>query len=163
MIGILSGFIATAPVKQWRTSIQDGLRHGAMGMSALYALLWMLSRRMEDGVAGILCLALGIGAVVGGVWMRRAHWVRKGSTGGTGHAHISTLFIMYGVAAMTTSPLVLSSVGRACMATWLSARGRNDHNAEEPSSWFIMRESALIARLGPCHFILVAARGVLPF
>lgn len=163
VIGILSGFIAAAPVKQWRTSIQDGLRYGAMGMSSLYALLWVLSRQMEDGVVGILCLVLGIGAVVGGLWMRRAHWVHKGSTGETGHTHISTLFIMYGLAAMTTSPLVLSSVGCACMATWLSARGRNDDRAEELSSWFIMRESALIAGLAFAIFLLIAARGVLPF
>ena len=31
VIGILSGFIATAPLRQWRTSIQDGLRYAAMG------------------------------------------------------------------------------------------------------------------------------------
>ncbi|MGC4097535.1 MAG: phosphatase PAP2 family protein [Nitrospira sp.] len=163
VIGILSGCIAAAPVKQWRTSIQDGLRYGAMGMSALYALLWMLSRRVEDGIVGILFLALGIAAVVGGLWMRRAQWVRGRSTGGDGSAQTSMLFIVYGLAAMTTSPLVLSSVGCACMATWLSARGRNDDQAEEPSSWFIMRESTLIGGLALAIFLLIAARGVLPF
>lgn len=163
VIGILSGFIATAPLRQWRTSIQDGLRHAAMGTSALFALLWVLSRRMEDGMVGILFLALGVAAVAGGLWIRRTHWVRRGRTGESRQSDASALLIAYGLAAMTTSPLVLSSVGFVCMASWLDTIGRNDDHAEESPGWPVIRESALIGGLAIAILILVDARGVLPF
>ncbi|MCS6302399.1 MAG: phosphatase PAP2 family protein [Nitrospira sp.] len=162
VIGILSGFIATAPLKQWRTSIQDGLRHAAMGTSALFALLWVLSRRMEEGAVGILFLVLGVVAVAGGLWIRRIHWVRRGRTGRSRYSKISALLIAYGLAAMTTSPLVISSVGFACLASWLHMIGRNDDQEESPR-WGVMRESALMGGLAIAILILVDARGVLSF
>jgi undecaprenyl-diphosphatase len=162
VIGILSGFIATGPLKEWRTSVQEGLRHAAMGTSAVFALLWVLSHRMEDGLVSILFLALGAGAVAGGLWIRRTHWVRRGGPGESWQSNASTLLIVYGLAAMTTSPLVLSSVGFACMASWLDARGGNDR-AEGSPGWFVVRESALIGGLALAILILVDARGVLPF
>ena len=163
VVGILSGFIATAPLRQWRASIQDGLRYAAMGTSAVFALLWVLSRRMEDDMVGFLLLALGVGAVAGGLWLRRTHWVRRGRTGGHRRSNTSALLIAYGLAAMTTSPLVLSSVGFACMASWLDAIGRRDDHAEESPGWSMMRESALIGGLALAILILMNARGVLPF
>ncbi|MFY4728875.1 phosphatase PAP2 family protein [Nitrospira sp. BLG_2] len=162
VIGILCGFIATAPLRQWRTSIQDGLRHAAMGMSALVALLWVLSRRMEEGEAGILFLALGIVAVAGGLWIRKVYWVRRGRQEQSRYSNISALLIAYGLAAMTTSPIVISSVGFACIASWLHALGRNDDPEESPR-WFAVRESALMGGLAIAILVLVDARGVLPF
>jgi undecaprenyl-diphosphatase len=162
VIGILSGFIATAPLKQWHTSIQDGLRHAAMGTSALFALLWVLSRQMEEGVAGILFLALGVIAIASGLWIRRVHWVRRERTGRSRYSNIAALLIAYGLAAMTTSPLVISSVGFACMASWLHMSGLND-DLEESTRWCVMRESALMGGLAIAIFILVDARGVLSF
>ncbi len=163
MIGILSGFIATAPLRQWRTSIKNGLRHAAMGTSALFALLWVLSRRMEEGIVGILFLALGAVAVASGLWIRRTHWVRKGGAKGGRQSDISALLITYGLAAMTTSPLVLSSVGFACMASWLDAIGLNGDHAEESPGWSTVRESAILGGLAIAILILVDARGILPF
>jgi undecaprenyl-diphosphatase len=163
VIGILSGFVATAPLKQWRTSIQDGLRYAAMGTSALFALLWVLSYQMADGVVSILFLVLGASAVAGGLWLRRTHWVHRGGTGESWQSNTSVVLIAYGLAAMTTSPLVLSSVGFACMAFWLQAMGRNDEHAEEPTAWSVVRESALIGGLVIAILILVDARGILPF
>ncbi len=162
VIGILSGFIATAPLRQWRTSIQNGLRHAAMGTSALVALLWVLSRRMEEGMVGILFLALGVVAVAGGLWIRRIYWSRRGRTRRSRYSNISALLIAYGLAAMTTSPLVISSVGFACMASWLHMNGLND-DLEESPRWCVMRESALMGGLAIAIFILIDARGVLPF
>jgi undecaprenyl-diphosphatase len=162
VIGILSGFIATAPLRQWRTSIKNGLRHAAMGTSALVALLWVLSRRMEEGMVGILFLALGVVAVAGGLWIRRIYWSRRGRMRRSRYSNISTLLIAYGLAAMTTSPLVISSVGFACMASWLHMNGLND-DLEESPRWGVMRESALMVGLAIAIFILIDARGVLPF
>lgn len=163
VIGILSGFIATAPLRQWRASIQDGLRYAAMGASAVFALLWVLSCRMEEGMLGILFLTLGAGAVAVGVWIRRTYWTREGEPGGSRRSNTSVLLIMYGLAALTTSPLVLSSVGFACMASWLDAIGRNDSHAEASPGWSMMRESALLGGVVLAILILVDARGVLPF
>jgi len=163
VIGILSGFIATAPLRQWRASIQDGLRYAAMGASAVFALLWVLSCRMEEGMLGILFLALGAGAVAVGVWIRRSHWVREGEPGGSRRSNTSGLLIIYGLAALTTSPLVLSSVGCVCMASWLDAIGRHDDRAEASPGWSMMRESALFGGMALAILILVDARGVLPF
>jgi len=162
-IGILSGFIATAPLRQWRTSIQDGLRCAAMGASAVFALLWVLSHRMEDGMVGILFMMLGVGAVVGGLWIRKTHWVHRGRTGERWYSNTSALLIAYGLAALTTSPLVLSSVGFACMACWFDAIGRDNDHAEELPGWSMMRESALLGGVALAILILVDARGVLPF
>jgi undecaprenyl-diphosphatase len=64
---------------------------------------------------------------------------------------------------MTTSPLVLSSVGFACMASWLDRIGRDDYHTEESPDWTVIRESALIGGLAIAILILVDARGVLPF
>lgn len=163
VLGVLSGFIAASPLRQWRTSIQDGLRYAAMGASTVFALLWVLSRRIEDGLVGVLFVVLGVGAVVGGIWIRRAHWVRWGQSGEDRHSNISALLILYGLAAMTTSPLVLSSVGFVCMAFWLDAMGRNNAHAKESSGWSMMRESALMGGVVLAILILVDARGVLPF
>lgn len=163
MIGILSGFIAFVPLRQWRTSIQDGLRHAAMGMSAVFALLWVLSRRTEDGIESILFFTLGAAAVAGGVWIRRTYWVCTERTGRNRHSNISVSLIAYGLAAMTTSPLVLSAVGFVCMAFWLDTIGRNGDYEEESSGRSVMRESALIGGLALAILILIDARGVLPF
>ena len=163
VIGILSGFIATAPLRQWRTSIQDGLQHAAMGASAVFALLWVLSRPMADGMVGILFLALGTGAVAVGIWIRRTHWIHRGKPEGSRLSTASVLLISYGLAAMTTSPLVLSSVGFACMAAWLDVIGRNDDHVEELPRWSMIRESALLGGLALAILILIDARGVLPF
>jgi len=73
------------------------------------------------------------------------------------------LLIIYGLAALTTSPLVLSSVGFACMASWLDAIARHDDHAEASSGWSMMRESALLGGVALAILILVDARGVLPF
>ncbi len=163
VIGILSGFIAFVPLRQWRTSIQDGLRHAAMGMSAVFALLWVLSRRTEDGIESILFFTLGAAAVAGGVWIRRTYWVCTERTGRNRHSNISVSLIAYGLAAMTTSPLVLSAVGFVCMAFWLDTIGRNGDYEEESSGRSVMRESALIGGLALAILILIDARGVLPF
>lgn len=163
VIGILSGFIAMAPLRAWRTSVQDGLRHAAIGASAVFALLWVFSRQMEHDMVGLLLLALGVGAVASGLWIRRTHWIGREGPGGSRRSHTSALLIVYGLAAMTTSPLVLSSVGFACMASWLDVRGRNDGHAEDSSGWSMMRETALIGGVALAILILVDARGVLPF
>lgn len=164
VIGVLSGCLATAPVKQWRVAIQDGLRHAAVGTSAMFAVLWVLARPMELGLEGILLIALGISMVAAGLWFRRTLWFRQARAGESWQSEVSAPLIMYGLAAMTTAPMVVSSVGFACMASWLYPMGRHDEqHIKESTGWPIIRESAVIGGLTVAILILVDARAVLPF
>lgn len=163
VIGILSGCLATAPVKQWRAAIQDGIRYAAVGTSAMFAVLWVLARPMEKGLEGILFLALGIGMVAAGLWIRWAQWFRQARAGESRRLNNSAPLIMYGLAAMTTAPMVVSSVGFACMASWLYAMGRHDDHIKESTGWSMIRESAVIGGLAVVILILIDARAVLPF
>ena len=163
VIGTLSGCLATAPVRQWRVAIQDGLRYAAVGTSGIFAVLWVLARPMEQGLEGILLIGLGISMVTAGLWFRRTLWFRQARAGNSRQSDISASLIMYGLAAITTAPMVVSSVGFACMASWLYAMGRHDNFVQESTGWSRIRESAVIGALTVAILILVDARAVLPF
>ncbi len=163
VLGCLSGAIASAPLKEWRASIQDGGRHAAIGASAILSLLWTLARPMDDGVVGGLLLVLAVGAVSGGLWLRRAYWLNAERSMTQWHAKASTLLIAYGLAAMTTSPLVLSAVGFACLAVWFAPIDPTDECSQRTPGWFIGRESALLGGWIVALVVLVTARAVLPF
>jgi membrane-associated phospholipid phosphatase len=162
-LGILSGSLGAAPFKQWRTSFQDGLRHAAIGASMVLALLWALSHRMDDGVVGTLFLVLGAGAILGGLWLRRVYWLRRDELRNSRPAIASALLIVYGLAALTTSPLALSSVGFACLASWLHTIGQVRKCEKDSAGWSLMRESVLLGGVILAVLILVDVRGVLPF
>jgi len=162
VVGIVSGSLAAAPLKAWRTSLQDGCRHAAIGVSTAFAVLWTLSHDRDDGFVGMLFVALGIVAVVGGLWLRRTYWVSQERTARSWRLMTSVCLIAYGLAAMTTSPLVLSSVGFACLASWIDAIGQAHRNLEESSNWSVVQESALLGGVALALLILVDARGVLP-
>ncbi len=163
IVGVLSGFLAAAPWEQWRTSLQDGLRYVAIGTSTLFALLWALSHRMDDGIASVLFVVLGAVAIVGGLWLRRTYWSGRQGSVTNRQLNASALLMAYGLAAMTTSPLVLSSVGFSCLATWFYTEDRFRGQHEESPRWSAMKEGALLGGLVLAILILVDARGVLPF
>lgn len=163
VVGILSGSIAAAPLRQWRTSIQDGLRYAAMGVSTALAVLWTLSRKMDDGFVGMLFVALGAIAVVGGLWLRRTYWISQERSGEIWPSKTSLYLIADGLAAMTTSPLVLAAVGFTCLAFWFDTIGKVEGSQEESPRWSVVKESALLGGVVLAVLILVDARGVLPF
>lgn len=163
VLGTVCGFIASAPLKQWRVSLLDGLRYAAIGASALLALLWALSRHRDDGVMGALFLALAVVAIIGGLWLRRSYWFDTGKSIHGGQAKASVLLIAYGLAAMTTSPLVLASVGFVCLAAWFAPVASSGELRQGSSGWSIARESVMLGSLVLALLILVNARGVLPF
>ncbi len=163
VVGILSGSLAAAPLKAWRTSLQDGCRHAAVGSSLVLAVLWTLSHEMAEGFVGMLFMALGATAVMAGLWIRRTYWIVREGFGGTWQSKTSLYLIAYGLAAMTTSPLVLAAVGFTCLACWLNALGQAHGSPEESPSWSVVKESALLGSLALAALILVDARGVLPF
>lgn len=163
VVGILSGSLAAAPLTQWRTSIADGLRHAAVGASMVLVILWALSRPMDDGLVGMLFLVLAAVAILGGVWLRRGHWSTIGQSQGGWQAKVSILLIAYGLAALTTSPLVLSSVGLACLAVWFTPVVGLSATDQNVSTWSLLHEGALLGGLMLGISLLICAREVLPF
>lgn len=75
----------------------------------------------------------------------------------------SALLLVYGLAAMTTSPLVLSAVGFVCLATWFASRQRGPDPSESVINGSVLRESVMMGTLLLALLILLDARGVLPF
>lgn len=163
VVGILSGSIAAAPLKAWRTSVQQGCRHAAIGSSLVLAVLWTLSHKMDDGFTGMLLMALGATAVMAGLWIRRTCWKLRERSKEHWQLQISLYLMGYGLAAMTTSPLVISAVGFTCLACWLHANTKAPGCSEESSDMSMGKEGALFGSVAFAVLILVAARGVLPF
>lgn len=163
VLGILSGSLASAPLTEWRTSMADGIRHAAIGASAVLMILWALSRPMDDGVVGLLFLALAAVAILGGLWLRRGQWSTTGQPLEGWQGKTSVLLIAYGLAALTTSPLVLSSVGLACLAIWCAPPVLSSPTGQKSSAWTVLRETALLGALMIGLSVLMYARAVLPF
>ena len=163
VVGILSGSIAAAPLKEWRTSVQQGCRDAAIGSSLVLAVLWTLSHKMDDGFVGLLFIAVGVTAVMSGFWIRRTYWLSKDWPRETWSSKTSLYLIVYGLAAMTTSPFVLAAVGFTCLSCWLDTMGQAQGSLKESSSASVVKESALLGGLALAALILVGARGVLPF
>ncbi len=163
VVGILSGSIAAAPLKEWRTSVQQGCRDAAIGSSLVLAVLWTLSHKMDDGFVGLLLIAVGVTAVIAGFWIRRTYWLSEDWPRETWLSKASLYLIVYGLAAMTTAPLVHVAVGFTCMASWLDWMGHEQRSVDELSSVSVMKEGALLGSVALAALILVGARGVLPF
>ena len=164
IIGILSGFVAAAPLRQWRTSLREGLHYAAIAASMVLGVLWTLSYRMEDEMAGLALVAVGIISIAGGVWSRKDRWLRGDCSGKKSRqAKGSILLMTFGVAAMTTSPLVLASAGCVCVATWFRSHQHSHKPDEQATTWSCLREGAIIGSLCLALLMIMNARGILPF
>jgi undecaprenyl-diphosphatase len=163
VVGVISGAIAGAPLKQWRNSLQDGIRQAAMGASMALALLWALSRPAEEGVVGALFLGLGLVVTASGLWLRRTEWIGSNVSGMSRHATLSSILIVYGLASLTTSLYVVAAVGFACAAVAFTMALAAEEEKRHTRTWLVMRESALLAAVLLAVLILYDGRGVLPF
>ena len=164
IIGILSGFVALAPLRQWRTSLQEGLHYAAIAAASMLGVLWTLSHRMDDGMTGFVFVAVGVIVVAGGLWARKDRWPKGDcSDNNSWQATGSIPLIAFGVAAMTTSPLVVASVGCVCAGTWIRNHQHSHESGEQATQWVLLREGAILGSLSLALLMLVGARGVLPF
>ena len=163
VLGVLSGSIAAAPWKEWRASIRAGLRHAALGTVAVFAALWALARPADEGITGALLIGLGVVATASGLWLRRTTWIgsEKPVTGWQEKA--SLVLMAYGLACMTTAPLVLASVGFACLAYWFQEQVDARGVEQRSQARTMMVEGALVVCLLVALTILFEGRGVLPF
>ncbi|MBH0199277.1 MAG: phosphatase PAP2 family protein [Nitrospira sp.] len=135
IVGVLSGAIAAAPLKEWRTSLRDGIGQSAVGAVVLLALLWSLARGPEEGIVGMLLSALGLAAIAAGLWLRRTQWTSSEPSGSSQHATISSLLLCYGMASMTTSLYVVAAAGLACLAYWPHQVGSLGEQTRDLRSW----------------------------
>jgi membrane-associated phospholipid phosphatase len=161
--GAISGAIAAAPLKEWRRSLQDGIRQAAMGASMALALLWALSRPVEEGIVAALFIGLGLVVTASGLWLRRMEWIGNDSSGVSRQTTLSLILIAYGLASLTASPYVAAAVGFACVAVWLNAALATEEEKHHARPWLVMRESALLCVVLVVLLILYNGRGVLPF
>lgn len=163
IVGVLSGAIAAAPLKEWRISLRDGIGQSAVGAVALLALLWSLARAPEQGIVGMLLIALGLAAVAAGLWLRRIEWAGFERSGAGQYSTSSSLLLCYGMASMTTSLYVVAAAGLACMAYWLHEIGSLGQQTRDLGSWRLVREGVVVSGVVLALFIMYAGRGVLPF
>jgi undecaprenyl-diphosphatase len=161
--GVVSGSLAAAPWKEWRTSIQDGLRRAAAGTAAIFALLWALAHPAEQDLTGVLLIGLGVAGTAGGLWLRRIQWGGKEGPVAVCQTKASPALLAYGLAAMTTSALVVASAGFACLAYWLDDAVVPAARTKDSRVRVILRESLLVGAVLLALLILFAGRGVLPF
>lgn len=161
VIGVIGGTVAAAPLKQWRTSVVEGLVYSAWGSCATLGLLWSLARPAEGGVAGVILMALGLTTAASGVWLRRIMW--KGNDVSDRSMSVSPLLIAYGLAAMTTSLYVVAAAGLTCLAHWLGGMPAAEKTRPIRSSWSALREGVLLLGVLSAALILLGVRGVLPF
>lgn len=163
VMGMLSGSLASAPWKEWRMSLEEGLRHAAIGMAAAFSVLWTFAHEADEGVTGTLLITLGIAAMAGGVWLRRARWLDGIVPADATNEKLSRGLIAYGLAAMTTDPLVVASVGFACLAYWSHSIPDAGTQRQSSQARTVLVEGALLASVLAALTVLFSARGVLPF
>ncbi|MBH0183819.1 MAG: phosphatase PAP2 family protein [Nitrospira sp.] len=161
--GVISGVIAAAPLKQWRASLQEGVRLAAVGASMALALLWSLSRPAEQGIIGVLFIGLGLVVTASGLWLRRTEWIGNNSSSMRRQETLSSILIMYGLASLTTSLYVVAAVGFACVAIAFNMTVATEAEQRHTRSWLVMRECALLGVVLLTLVILYDGRGVLPF
>jgi undecaprenyl-diphosphatase len=164
VVGVISGAIAGAPLKQWRTSLRHGIQQAAMGSSVALALLWALSRPVEEGIVGALFIGLGLAVTASGLWLRRTEWIGNDTSGMSRQATLSSIMIVYGLASLTTSFYAVSAVGLACVAIAFNrAAAREEEQHHHTRTWLVMRESALLGAVMLALLILYDGRSILPF
>lgn len=163
VVGVLSGMIAAGSLKEWRTSLRDGIGHSAVGAGALLTLLWPLARAPEQGLVGMLLTGLGLTAIATGLWLRRTEWGGTERSGSSRHALMSLLLLCYGVASLTTSLYVVAAAGLACAAYWLNGVAPLEEEKSDIRAWTVVRESALLVGVVLVLLILYAGRGIMPF
>lgn len=163
VVGVLSGSVAAAPWREWRRSLREGLSQAAIGSTALFSLIWVLARPAEAGMHAALFIGLGVAALAGGAWLRIGRWRRADHDPAGFRGRASRACLAYGLACLTTSPMILSTVGLACLAYWFS--DGTDRMNREPASFFrqALVDGGLAVGIALTALILVAGRGALPF
>jgi undecaprenyl-diphosphatase len=162
VLGVVCGSLAAAPWSAWRVSLEEGLRHAAIGAVALLGVLWSLSHPADGGMTGKLWLAMAVVSMLSGLWLRRVTWSDQDKAARV-QEKVSTILIAYGLACLTTSPFVIAAVGLACLAYWMHLQ--RDSAGLQPRSQMrtMLTEGVLLACVLLALSILIEGRGVLPF
>ena len=163
ILGLLSGSIVAAPLANWRTSLEEGLRRGAVGGAIMFAVLWIFARPADPGLTGSLLIGVGACAVAGGVWFRWKKWLEDRRLTATRQDNTSLALIAFGLACLTTAPLVATAAGFASLASSLSKI--EIAKPQKPFSYAraLAVEGGLVVVIAVSLLILFSSRDVLPF
>lgn len=163
VLGVVIGSISAYPWKAWFSSLQEGLRQAAVGTTVAFALLWTMTHPRDGGMIGMVLMGLGLLALTSGLWLRRSTWAGSGQPLSLGQEKASRALLAYGLACMTTSPLVVAAVGCAAIGYYF-AQPAGQFSPKPPSrSRRLIVEGAVVASLLLGFTIIFQARGVLPF
>jgi hypothetical protein len=162
VLGVVCGSLAAAPWSAWRLSLEEGLRHAAIGAAALLGVLWSLSHPADGEMTGKLWLGMALVSMLSGLWLRRVAWSNRDKAARV-QEKVSTILIAYGLACLTTSPFVIAAVGLACLAYWIDLHP--DSAGLEPRSQMraMLTEGVLLVCVLLALSILIEGRGALPF
>lgn len=152
VLGLVSGALAMAPWKDWRTAVETGLRQAAIGTVWVFALLWAIMHPMTSGWESSLLMGFGAGLVGLGVWHRLRLWQQA--------PQVWLMAIALGLSLMTASPLVMAATGFLCVGVWVRG-GQRDETVETTRSLVIVRECELVAAVLLSLAVLAVGRGVL--
>lgn len=113
-------------------------------------------------MAGVALIALGVVALLTGLWLRRRSW-RAGNQAASRQDRTSRALVAYGLACMTTAPLVVASVGCAALSYYLgSTAGQAAGTHASRRATTVMVEGAVAAAVLCGLVVLCEARGILP-
>ena len=161
VLGVVSGSIAAAPWKEWRTSLEAGIVQAGIGAVGAFSLVWVLSQPADEGFTGTLFVAVGLLALAGGFWLRTRDFMQKAQTAANGK--ISLALIAYGLASMTTAPLVIASVGLMCLVGWFYNRPDQNEGPPVLPACRTIQEAVLAVGILLGLVLIFTGRGAFPF
>lgn len=161
VLGLVSGALAMALWKEWRTAVETGLRQAVIGTAWIFALLWVLTHPTESGWEGSLLMGLGSVLVGFGLWGRARVWWPGAAPFLLQSPHAALMAIGLGLSLMTAAPLVMAAAGLLCVGLWICG-GQDRDTSEASGSVAIVRECELLAMVLLSLAILFEGRGVFP-
>lgn len=163
VIGLLSGSLASEPWKAWRHALVQGLRHAAIGATLLFGVLWVLAKPADDGLSGTLLTAAGLLFMAVGLWIKWSTWSEREVGPTPLREKMSSALVAYGLAAMTTAPLIVAAAGFACLGFVLGATERSSELPTASRTRRLAGDAVLVAGVVVGVLILLEGRAVLPF
>ena len=160
VLGLVSGALALAPWKEWRASVETGVRQAAIGTVWIFALLWVLTHPVTPGWESSLLMGLGAVLAGTGLWGRIRRWWPGAASLWRRSPQAGLMAVALGLSLMTAAPLVMAAAGFLCTGLWVRW-GQSEEAVEATRSLAIVRECELLAAVVLSLVVLGVGRGAL--
>ncbi len=165
VLGVAVGMVASSPLREWRHSLKQAVVSVTPYAVAGTALLWVACHGAPEGwdamalmVAGVLCLAIGLGA--GLLMSRQGRWPWLPDR------PLARMVTAVGLAFTTGSYVVLGLIGLTALAAWIETLGGVDPRETGPSSQTHVRplviEGLSVAAVVLAALLIQGLKGVIP-